>query len=184
MTTTKGGVIVNDLPAVEQLDAMLEILYDKFDPMPLHGIPNALKAKKIPHFKRNPQIAKDDSEWHIKRIVRKLVKDGYVDEPEEGDNGYSITFEGVVFKEEGGYRHAQKVSQTNHKRKKAEIILLNTASVFAGFGATGLFLIETLRHYSWIGLINFWTCLFVFFAGIIAGTIIYQIIQHQLERKE
>jgi hypothetical protein len=65
------------------------------------------------------------------------------------DKEYKILWKGKVFIESGGYQEYTKDNQREKKRETLRDRLLVYGSWLAGLAATGLVIVELLKHYLW-----------------------------------
>ena len=141
--------------------------------------------------------------------LHKLIKDGYI-QPLDGsvtdeetgekdvkEEGYRISYEGMMYVSDGGYKQEFILRDTentrlgnleNHQMRHQSymtwltLTLASFALVMAALEVIKM-VIDRDKNYAAKGLEVF-VSLTVFSFGIIAGAIIFQIIAHQSERRE
>jgi hypothetical protein len=111
------------LSSLQKLDKILEILKKNKE--------HRVRMKEIIHS--NKEITYDNFDM----IINKLMKDGYVDRPYDfsnplSDTFYSLTFEGLVFHDKGGYIEQERQLKISTCNKRIQNILLTYGTTFAG----------------------------------------------------
>ena len=71
--------------------------------------------------------------------------------------------------------------QLSLQELQTSLLLLNrwivVATFLAALSSLGLLVSEILKHFGWVGTIQFWSTLFVLFSGMILGVILYKLLK-------
>ncbi len=129
----------------QELDDVLIILATSTSQQSF-GLPELSERDNLPKYSLNS----------IKPIVQKLIKDGYIQQ--EGD-AYSITFEGKLFVQKGGYTQQAKndsaesirldkidIAQKNFRYIQNGLLILVAVGTLA---AGAYYVIEIGKHFHW-----------------------------------
>ena len=179
MSIIRGGAIVNDLSANEQLDGVLNVLYVERKILSINAIILAMKDE--PTFKIQHAHGQDDSPFHIQSIVNHLKDDKYVEL--DGVDDYRISFKGIVFKENGGYVTNQISLEYKMRLKILKTNLLVFGSIGAAIGSLMLTFVEILKYKKWALSIELWSHFFLFASGALLGVCIVLIIKQIVNQK-
>ena len=118
-------------------------------------------------------------------ILKKLVKDEYIDESKRTQFGmatmtvYSINFNGKYFSKDGGYQNEKNEKMGEEESEIARMKRLTYATWSAGVAGFCLVSIEILKNFHWVLSIQLVTYLSVFGIGVGGGIIIYKLISNQ-----
>lgn len=178
--------IIQETDQLKRLDWVLHF-------MAIHAVQGReINDSWIEIKKLHPTIHIEGNESFRQQMFDKLVAEKYLIPK---DNGvYWITFDGVIFDENGGYQEAKRVSDARNAEDKNYRIRsedtakkLNDLTKYLAIGSFLLAGVEILKmfldHYSHeYG--SFWLSCSLFLFGIGAGMIIYQIIKHLSEKRE
>jgi len=131
------------LSPIQKLDKILEILAEDTNNISIAHIVNEAKGK--------------NSGADAQFVLTKLVKDKYAHHLEANISNvtsytalsYSITFEGLVFHQQGGYAKQDENNKRKAKKERLNILAVSIGTVFAGL--YGLFEITKwfFHHFHW-----------------------------------
>jgi hypothetical protein len=114
---------MKNLTAIEKIDCLLNYFYSE-------------KSRQV-IFSDISQHFKIDNGL-VREILDRLINDGHVKEFKQQKpvnpeyHTYSITFNGRIFKEAGGYKEDQKARNTLFRKKRIQNVLLTCGTVAAG----------------------------------------------------
>lgn len=137
-----------------------------------------------------PTIHVEYLEAYREQMFDKLSNDGYIAEERFG---YKLTWKGAVFYEDGGYQGELSRRNEEHNRviKSDRLTRINQKTIVALTFVLVLinvfpciYYIQETKSYTLIHSFDAMVSLWIFLFGIIAGLIIYQLIQHQLEQRK
>jgi hypothetical protein len=138
---------------IEELDAVLQMVYKQKD---------YIKKGSLQYFFGPEKGVNQISPTNFDQILLKLIKEGYIHEIFPSDNPqYSITFEGRLLLEKGGYVALYKSldAETNYKISERKRIELNEnisrksaklLNILTGLLAIGTFALLAWDMYKYI----------------------------------
>ena len=123
-------------------------------------------------------------------VFTKLHKDGYVDMKPDALTGleeYYITFEGLQFRQNGGYGQAhidilsaEMSVKLSAKETKVNSTLTRNGTLVAALATSCLVLVEIIKKLGWVVSINLLTASFLFLLGAVLGITMLHLITKKL----
>lgn len=119
----------------------------------------------------HPTLHIEGNESYRIQILDKLREDGYIVFDLYGRGDFMVTFNGIIFSEQGGYTGLEKAKINENSFQRTISIYLAVGSFLAAFGTLGLLFFEYLKMKSRIPVIEGVTTIFLILSTCI-GTII------------